>query len=234
MRKLTLEERVERIEKYIINEFLWLNKATAEDGKNLINKIKEYPSLKSLKLYGGSLSSKALHITIGLPTKLSNKLNGLGFIIAAKGDNKNNLYCTAHDDTNRQIATLSPVKLSDVKKIAEFIFNQIKAAKERHDVKESKLRKYESISLDEFTCKQLEDFIADRIGNEYDITIDDTEALSGVIEIVIHSPDGWELENTVRAVDYNKYEILDGGSVVKRCTSLIEVADYFYETIDEM
>lgn len=223
MRKLTLEERVTRLERVIKNELL-LFKPSRKDAENFVSKLKDKYS-SSLSKYGaGYLSSKNFHVSFYPDKELSQKINGLHFIIAAKENGK--IYCTAADNSNNQIATKFLNDKKDINTAANFIISQVNAAKKKYNVKESKLYKYENVSLNDFTILQLEKLIVNAINNDdYIVSIDERNSVNGELTVTVEFEDD-SISVNIIALDYDRYNV-DG----KRLNSIEEVADYIADLV---
>lgn len=194
-KKLTLEERLSRIERLMKvrtpkNEFLGLfNKPKRKEERGWLDKLfKKYPSLESELEYKMRPESfkedKPFHLQLMARDK--KKYNGISFIITTKGG-RDDMYCTAFDRSNRMIDQLPKFNLDkDLNLCAKFILQTLQR------MNESKSRcKNEGVPLTSFDCElikqMLEDYFDDLPEIEVDVTDDNSDY--GFINVGIYNPE---------------------------------------------
>ena len=223
------------------NELLGFGKLSAKDATDFMKRVKNCGDSILKNLSVGSLSSNKFHVSINLPSDLKNKLNGLFFILAQKSDKT--LYCSSHDNdnySNNAIAIIRDFKnnAAGEKAVANFIKDQVSKAKKKYNIKESVTVKYEGLSLDEFTCKQLQELISNKLNHNseiyYSVNIDYTDAIDGYIIINIESS-GNSTFYEVICNDYNDFIVKDeNGKTIRRCKYKNEIANTIVEEVENL
>ena len=223
------------------NELFGFGKLSSKDATDFVKRIKNSGDSILKNLSVGNLSSNKFHASINLPSDLKNKLNGLFFILAQKSDKT--LYCSSHDndsDSNHAIAVVRDFKnnAAGEKTVAKFIKDQVDKAKKKYNVKESVTTKNEGLSLDEFTCKQLKELIANKLNRNseiyYSVSVDDTDAIDGYIVINVKSSRNNMLYEVI-CNDYNDFIVKDeNGTTIRRCKYQYEIANAIAEEVESM
>lgn len=223
------------------NELFGFGKLSSKDATDFVKRIKNSGDSILKNLSVGNLSSNKFHASINLPSDLKNKLNGLFFILAQKSDKT--LYCSSHDndsDSNHAIAIVRDFKnnAAGEKTVAKFIKDQIDKAKKKYNIKESITTKNEGLSLDEFTCKQIKELIANKLNRNgeiyYSVSVDDTDAIDGYIVINVKSSRNNMLYEVI-CNDYNDFIVKDeNGTTIRRCKYQYEIANTIAEEVESM
>lgn len=194
-KKLTLEERLSRIERLMKsrtpkNEFLGLfDKPKRKEEKSWLDKLfKKYPSLEGELKYDMRPESfkedKPFHLQ--LKTRDKKKYNDIHFLITTKGG-RGDMYCIVSDSTNSKIDSLPKFHLDkDLNLCAKFILQTLQR------MNESKSRcKNEGVPLTSFDCElikqMLEDYFDDLPEIEVDVTDDNSDY--GFINVGIYNPE---------------------------------------------
>lgn len=228
-------------EKASKNELFGFGKLSSKDATDFVKRIKNSGDSILKNLSVGNLSSNKFHASINLPSDLKNKLNGLFFILAQKSDKT--LYCSSHDndsDSNHAIAIVRDFKnnAAGEKVVAKFIKDQIDKAKKKYNIKESATVKNEGLSLDEFTCEQLKELIANKLNRNseiyYSVSVDDTDAIDGYIVVNVKSSENSTLYEII-CNDYNDFIVKDeNGTTIRRCKYQYEIANTIAEEVENM
>lgn len=196
MKRLTLEERISRLERLLNkrmqkNEFLGMfNKPKRSDEKEWVSKLfTKYPSLRrefdaNLDTIDSSTEKKPFHLFLRTRDK---KYQGMYFLISTKGD-RGDMYCTAFDKYDAKISGLPKFHLDkELNKCAMFILDTM------HSLNEGKYRrrKCESVPLTTFDCETIEQILQDCFDDLPEVEIDVTDDNSdyGFLNVGIYNPE---------------------------------------------
>lgn len=194
MRRLTLEERISRLERIIMksmskNEFLDIfDKPKRSDEKEWVSKLfSKYPSLNrmlSVNTNADDNRDSLFNITLNVRNK---DISGVHFVISTKGD-RGDMQCTAFDGNNK-LASLPHFHLDkELNQCAKFILQTM------HDIlplsNENRRSKFESVPLTTLDCEYFEQIIKDYLDDlpEIEIDIADDNSDHGFINVGIYNP----------------------------------------------
>ena len=241
MKNLTLEERITRLERALLNrtsaknELFGLGKPTAKDEAAFANKLfTKYPSLKRVLSQSTPNSRQNSPFHLALYTK-DNDYNGIWFLISTKGG-RGDMYCTAFDKNDLSLAVFKPFNMDkDINKVALFMLEQLEKNAKMESCNRRRVRKNESIPLNTFDCEQFALMVQNNLKEFDDAFADvvDDNADYGFVNVGIEC-NGKEDDYDVIANEYNSYEVMNNDKKVGECKSLSDaakmVADHFKKT----
>ena len=194
MRRLTLEERISRLERMIMksmskNEFLDIfDKPKRSDEKEWVSKLfSKYPSLNrmfSINTDVDSSRDSLFNLTLKAKNKNNGNSKGIYFVISTEDDDRGDMYCTAFDISNNKIASLPHFHLDkEMNQCAEFILRTMQS-------NENRRRRFENVPLTTFDCENFEQIIKDFLDDlpEIDIDVTDENSEHGFINVGVYNP----------------------------------------------
>lgn len=230
MSKITLEERVSRLEQLFKNELLGFGKPKRSDEAEFIEKLfSKYPTIdKALNTEDTSTKSTEEQL-FNLVLTADEAYNKIKFIIS--GPDRNNMSCAAFDKGDLKIDTLKPFSLNtDVNTVARFILEIMKNNKSKRNEKVS--CKLEAVSLSGMDCRRIRKDIEDSLSDEYDsnvvVKVDSKYANLGIVVVCIYNPD-LIAEYTITADDVDIFKTEYNGKVISTASTLNVAEDNLIE-----
>ena len=238
MKKLTLEERVARLERLIglairktrKNEFLGFTEPKDSEEKSWIDDLfSKYISLRKALVYNKNTKNNRQDSTfyIVLNTR-NNQHNGISFEISTVGD-RNTMYCTCIDANGNIIAELKSFNLDkDLNKVAEFILEQLDNNKT--DVSEDNVNeKYinESVAFNASECEYIHDLINENLPDilsDTDIELDKKNIGKGIVVVHLTMNDD-TTSYTITAVDADKFYLEYNNKKIKTVESINDIVN---------
>jgi len=196
MRRLTLEERVTRLERLINrhtrkNEFLGVfSKPKRSDEKEWVSKLfSKYPSIKhsfetDIDKIDRSTEDDPFNVTFTPRDK-----KGVSFVVSTKGD-RGDMYCTVLNDRGEEVSVSPKFHLDkELNQCAMFMLETLKN-KQSNEGRRRRC-KYENIPLTTFDCGVIEQTIKDSFDDlpEVDIEVTDDNSDYGFLNVGIYNPE---------------------------------------------
>jgi len=235
MKKLTLEERVARLERLVSratckNEFLGFTAPKDSEEQSWIDDLfSKYISLRRDLIYNEHAKNNRSDNTfyIILSTK-GNQHNGISFEISTAGD-RNTMYCTCIDANRNVIAKLKSFNLDkDLNKVAAFILEQLDNNKA--DISEDNVNeKYisESVAFNASECEYIHDLINENLPDilsDTKIELNKKDIGKGIIVVHLTMNDD-TTSYTIIAVDADKFYLEYNNKKIKTVKSINDVVD---------
>ena len=235
MKKLTLEERIARLERLVNramckNEFLGFTEPKDSEEKSWINDLfSKYTSLRRSLIYNehakNNKSDNPFYIILN--TK-NNQHNGLSFEISTAGD-RNTMYCACIDANRNVIAKLKSFNLDkDLNTVAAFILEQLDNNKP--DISEDNVNEEyinESVAFNASECEYVRDLIDENLPDilsDTEIKLDKKNIGNGII--VVHlTMDDDTTSYTITAVDADKFYLEHNNKKIKTVKSINDIVD---------
>ena len=196
MKRLTLEERVSRLENLLNrntrkNEFFGsINKPKRSDESTWVSKLfMKYPSLKhtfntNLNTISTSTEDKPFNLIL-LNRDTNNAISKI--LISTKGD-RDNMYCVAYNKYGDEVGRLHKFHLDkELNKCAMFMLQLLS----NDDINERKVYKFENVSLTAFDCEVIKQSVEDYLDDlpEIDIDVTDDNSDYGFVSVGLYNPE---------------------------------------------
>jgi len=235
MKKLTLEERVARLERLISrrickNEFLGFTEPKDSEEKSWINDLfSKYTSLRRFLVYNEhAKNNKSNNLFYIILNTKGNQHNGISFEISTAGD-RNTMYCTCIDADRNIIAKLKPFNLdTDLNKVAAFILEQLDDNKT--DVSEDNINEEyinESVAFNASECEYMRDLIDENLPDvlsDTEIELDKKDIGKGILIVHLTMNDD-TTSYTITAVDADKFYLEYNNKKIKTVKSINDIVD---------